>query len=330
MGQEFSSPDLTVEHVERIVAAQVALGVTAICPTVTTNSFETICHALSTIARAAARPQFSRRIAGIHLEGPYLSREDGPRGAHPLAYCRPPDWQEFQRFQNAAEGKIRLVTLSPEYDSAPDFIARATDAGVVVAVGHLSATGEQIAAAVEAGARLSTHLGNGAHRLLPRHPNYLWEQLAEDRLWASLIADGHHLPPAVMKSFLRCKMPERCVLVSDLSGMAGLPPGEYDTQLCRLELLPDGRIVIAGQQQLLAAASAPLPVGVRKVMQLAGLPLGEAVAMASTRPAGLIGYECGGFEPGAAADFIFFDSPQEFQIQATVCDGESLSRGASD
>jgi N-acetylglucosamine-6-phosphate deacetylase len=318
LGQEFSSLDLTVEKVAAILRAHEQLGVTALCPTVTTNSPEAIRHALRTLAAAAETPDLSRQIAGIHLEGPYLSREDGPRGAHPTAYCKPPDWDEFQRFQEAAGGRIRLLTLSPEFDGSAAFIARATASGVVAALGHLSATGDQIRAAVDAGARLSTHLGNGAHRTLPRHPNYLWDQLAEDRLLASLIVDGHHLPPEVVQTFVRAKTPERCILVSDVSGMAGLPPGEYDTQLCRLEILPEGRIVIAGQRQLLAAASAPLPVGVWNVVQFAGVSLNEALAMATTRPAALVGHRPGGFAPGDPADFVLFRSRSSFAVEQTI------------
>ena len=147
-----------------------------------------------------------------------------PRGAHPLVHCRPPDADEFQLLAQAAEGQIRLVTLSPEFDGARQFIAGLVAQGVRVAIGHTAANSAQIRAAVDAGATLSTHLGNGAHAWLRRHPNYLWDQLADDRLTASLIVDGHHLPPAVVKTFVRAKTADRIVLVSDLSGFAGLRP----------------------------------------------------------------------------------------------------------
>ena len=98
---------------------------------------------------------------------------------------------------------------------------------MVVSIGHTAATPEQVRDAVRAGARLSTHLGNGAHAVLPRHPNYIWEQLACDDLWASLICDGHHLPVSVMRCLLRVKTPARTVLTCDASSLAGLPPGRY-------------------------------------------------------------------------------------------------------
>ncbi len=164
-GQEFSSAELTIDKVAAIAGRQATFGVTQFCPTVTTASFETIVHSVRTIAEACRQlPAVASVVPGIHLEGPYISAEDGPRGAHPLAHCRPPDWNEFERFQEAADGRIRIVTLSPEYPGAADFIRRAAASGVVLAIGHTSADSAQICAAVDAGARLSTHLGNGAHR----------------------------------------------------------------------------------------------------------------------------------------------------------------------
>ena len=199
------------------------------------------------------------------------------------------------------------MTLSAEYPESPDFIARATASGVVAAIGHTSANSAQIAACVAAGASLSTHLGNGAHRMLRRHPNYLWDQLADDRLMASLIVDGHHLPREVVRTIVRAKTPERCILVSDLSGLAGLPPGRYASELCELEILPDGRLVIAGQDQLLAGASEPIGTGVANVMQFADLDLATAVEMASSRPAQVIGRAPNRLASGDPADLTLFD-----------------------
>ncbi len=331
-GHEFSSPELAVEHVVEIAARQASFGVTRFCPTVTTASFATIVHGLRTIVEACrGSSDVARCVAGIHLEGPYIAAEDGPRGAHPREHCRAPDWNEFQRFQEAADGQIRLVTLSPEYVESPDFIRRAAGAGVVVALGHTSADSAQIRAAVDAGARLSTHLGNGAHRMLRRHPNYVWDQLAEDRLSASLIVDGHHLPAEVVQTFVRAKGPERCILVSDLSGLAGLPPGHYATQLCYLEILGDGRLVIAGQDQLLAGASQPLGVGIANVMRFAGVDLALAVRMASHNPARLLGHFVGDLQPGDSADLTVFrlhnpagELPQRLEILATISGGRLL------
>ncbi len=328
-GQEFSSLDLTPEKVAEIAGRQASFGVTQFCPTVTTSSRETILHALAAIAAACQRwPRADYTIAGIHLEGPYISAEDGPRSAHPLSHCRPPDWREFERFQEAAQGRIRIVTLAAEYDESPEFIRRAVGSGVVVAIGHTSASSDQIRAAVDAGASLSTHLGNGAHRTLRRHPNYLWDQLGEDRLLASLIVDGHHLPPEVVRTFVRAKTADRCILVSDLSGLAGQPPGRYASELCELEILADGRLVIAGQDQLLAGASYPIGVGVANVMRFAGVDLATAVEMASGRPAELLGRKANRLQPGDAADVTLFELaldndsiPARLHVRRTIAAG---------
>lgn len=327
-GLELTDIGLTVEQVARVSQSLDAFGVTTYCPTVTTHSFEVLCHSLATIAAASEKSAAARqRIAGIHLEGPYLSREEGPRGAHPARFCRPPDWDEFQRLQEAAGGRIRILTLAPEYDGAPAFIERVVASGVLVAIGHTAADANQIRAAVDAGARMSTHLGNGAHALIRRHPNYLWDQLAEDRLVASLIADGHHLPASVVKCFIRAKTAERCVLVSDVVGMAGMPPGRYEnTRVGDVEILEDGRLVVAGQRQYLAGATLPLTQGVANVMRFAGLDLKAAVEMASLQPASLVRQRDLGIAAGARADLILFELPQDdtspIRIQATIKQGQ--------
>ncbi|MFO0905030.1 MAG: amidohydrolase family protein [Pirellulales bacterium] len=331
-GQEFNELGITPDDVRRIVLAQDACGVTGFCPTTTTQSFEALDGAMRALAAACdTMPEVARRVVGIHVEGPYISLEDGPRGAHPKQYVRPPDWSEFQRWQESAGGRIRIVTMSPEYDAAPEFIRKATAAGVVVAIGHTNASGDQIRAAVDAGARFSTHLGNAAHPRIRRHPNYIWEQLAEDRLWASLIVDGCHLPPAVVKSFVRGKTPERCLLVSDITGMAGMPAGYYErTSLGAIEILEDGRLVVGGQRDLLAGASLPIAVGVVNVQRFAGLSLSQAIDMASLRPAQLVGAPVCRLEAGAPADLIQFDlsddpatpATQALRVRATILGGE--------
>jgi N-acetylglucosamine-6-phosphate deacetylase len=334
-GQEFSSLELDPDRVARIVWQHFAFGVTSLCPTLTTQSFEVLSHGMRAIAAACQRwGDVRRAIVGIHLEGPYFSKDDGPRGAHPTEHCRPPDWDEFSRLQEAADGRIAILTMSPEFDEAPEFIARVVASGVVVAIGHTGANGRQIKAAVDAGARLSTHLGNGAHRVLRRHPNYIWDQMAEDRLMASLIVDGHHLPPEVVKTMVRAKTPARCLLVSDVSGLAGLPPGRYPSSGCELEILADGRLVIAGQDQLLAGASVSIGVGVSNVRRFAGVDLATAVEMATVNPARLLERRPGGLRPGDAADLVLFHLDEQgdepLTVVATIAAGQVVFGSAKE
>ncbi len=246
-GYDFCSAEITPAEVAAVAHKLAEAGVTGFCPTVTTNAFPVMAAGLRAIAQACEQSAAAReRILAVHLEGPYLAPEDGPRGAHPREHVRLPDWEEFTRLQAAAGGRIGLITLAPELPGALEFIAQARASGVRVALGHHAANREQLHAAVAAGAGLSTHLGNGAHAQLPRHPNYIWEQLANDALLASIIVDGHHLPPAVVKTIYRTKGPQRLILVSDAVWVAGLPPGRYRFMGLEVDLWPDQSVHLAG------------------------------------------------------------------------------------
>jgi N-acetylglucosamine-6-phosphate deacetylase len=322
-GRSFSSTRLTVEDVRQVVGTCRAHGISGLCPTLVTNSAEALAHGFSTLARACASdPALDRALPAFHLEGPYISPEDGPRGAHARAHVRPPDWDEFRRLQEAAAGRIKLVTLAPELPGAIPCIERLVAAGVVVALGHTAAKREHVADAVRAGARLSTHLGNGSHAVLPRHENYIWEQLAADALWASIITDGHHLPPAVVKTIVRVKTPARTILTCDASSLAGLPPGRYSEWDQEFEVRPDNRIVVPGTSYL-AGSGAFTDLCVGKACALAGVALADALDMAGARPRELLGLPVVRLEAGSSADLVLFDwqPPDGFRVRATVVAG---------
>src|SRR5262245_2384277 len=246
-GKSFNSASLGVEDVLRVVRVCRRHGVAGLLPTLVTASFEALSHGFTTLRQAREQfPEVARAVPGYHLEGPYISPEDGPRGAHPLRHVRPPDRDEFRRLQEAAGGRIRLVTLAPEHEGALGFIEWLAGQGVVVALGHTAARPERIREAVRAGARLATHLGNRPHALLPRDDSYVWEPLAHDGLWASVIADGHHLPPALLRVIARAKTAARLILTCDASSLAGLPPGRYAEWEQALEVLPEGKVVVCG------------------------------------------------------------------------------------
>jgi N-acetylglucosamine-6-phosphate deacetylase len=323
-GRSFSSERLTADDVRHVVNACRRHGVTGLCPTLITNSYAALSHGLETVRKACeSDATIARALPAVHLEGPYISGEDGPRGAHPRRHVRPPDWDEFRRLQDCAGGRIRLVTLAPEYDGALEFIGRLAAAGVVVALGHTGANPGRIRDAVQAGARLSTHLGNGAHAMLPRHPNYLWEQLADDRLWASIICDGHHLPPSVVRCIVRVKTPARTILTCDVSSLAGLPPGRYRDWEQDLEVLSEGKIVVV-ESGYLAGSWAFTERCVENVIRFAGVSLCDAVDMAGTRPRTLLGLPVPGLVPGGPADLVLFDGAEAegLAIRATVTGGQ--------
>lgn len=260
-------------------------GVAAWCPTLVTGPSQQIEQNLRVILAACRMdPVLDAAIAGIHLEGPFISPEDGARGAHSLAHVHPPDWEEFQRWQAAAQGRIRLVTLAPEAPGAIQFIRQAVRLGITIAIGHTAASTAVIREAVDAGASLSTHLGNGIASQLHRHANPLWDQLADDRLFASLIFDGFHLPPNVMRVVLRAKGIDRCVLVSDAVSLARMPAGIYETPIGgKVELHQNGRLSLYGTEYLAGSASS-LKDCIEVAVRMAGCSLAQAVQMASRNP----------------------------------------------
>ncbi len=319
-GISFNSSALTTEQVRTVADTCREHGISGFLPTLITGGFEAIRHGFATLELACeANGGLRRRMPGYHLEGPYLSSEDGPRGAHPLEHIRDPDWDEFRRWQEAAGGNIRMVTVAPERAGALLFIEKLSAMGVVVAIGHTAATGAQLRDAVKAGARTSTHLGNGSHALLPRHENYLWEQLADDRLWASIIADGHHLPPAVVRCIVRAKGVARTLLTCDAGSLAGMPPGTYREWGTDLEVLPSGKIVVAGTPYL-AGSGHFTDVCVANVIRFAGVALAEAVDMAAVRPRELLGLPVPAIEVGQPADLVVFewDPEGELRIQQVL------------
>ncbi len=283
-------------------------GVTSFCPTVITNRPEAIVDAMAAIDRACREdPDTAAAVAGVHLEGPFISPEDGARGAHALEAVMAPDWDAFCRWQEASGGRIRILTMSPEWPGSAGFIARCAESGVTVSIGHTAATPAQIDEAVRAGARMSTHLGNGAHLQLPRHPNYIWEQLAQDELWSCLIADGFHLPDQVLKVVLKVKG-DRALLVSDAVALAGMPPGDYDTAVGgKVTLTPEGKLHLAGNDRILAGSAQMLPWGISHLTRRGIADLGTAWNMASIRPAAAMGWEtAAGLAAGAPADLVLF------------------------
>jgi len=329
-GIDFNDAGTTTAQFAEVTRRLWQTGVTSFCPTIITESPKHISQCLANLIHACDEsPEFGRAFAGIHLEGPFISPEDGPRGAHPRQHVCAPDWEQFQRWQDVAEGQIRILTLSPEWPESLKFIERATANSVIVAIGHTSARPERIADAVRAGARMSTHLGNGSHAKIDRHPNYIWEQLANDDLWASFIVDGHHLPPAVVKCFLRSKGITRSVLVTDAIAAAGCAPGSYKLGNVAVEVTETGRVNLPGTPYL-AGSALEMDDAVAKTVRFSDATLDEALQMASANPADLIGLkDRGKLEAGWRADLILFNwdkAAAELSVAATLVKGKIVYR----
>lgn len=305
-GYDFNADTLTVAGVVAITRELLHTGVTSYAPTLITGPAERLQQSFQIIAEARAHhPLVAACIPFVHLEGPSISPLDGYRGAHPLANVREPSLVEFDSWQKASGNLVGLVTLSPHWPNASRYIAELVRRGVCVALGHTHATADQIGRAVDAGALLSTHLGNAVPPLLERHPNSIWSQLAEDRLSASFITDGFHLSEAVLRVMLKAKGVERSILVSDSVALAGMPPGRYKSTIGdEVELSADGRLSKYGSA-LLAGSVVSLMDCVRRCIRMTGCSLPEVLRMATEIPARLTGI-CGNLEVGARADVLQF------------------------
>ncbi len=328
LGVDYNDPKCTMEQIARSIRGMYATGVTRFYPTVITGSPQDMLDALRNLRCAKETLREGAAIDGFHVEGPHISPDDGPRGAHPRRWVRPPDLDEFRRWQDATGNRVRIVTLTPEWPESPSYIEAITAEGVIASIGHTGATAAQIADAVRAGATLCTHLGNGAHAVMRRHPNYIWEQLAEDRLMADFIVDGIHLPASFLKVALRAKTVDRSVLVTDAAAPAGCPPGRYQLGEQAVELTADNRVMLVGQERL-AGSALRMDHGVENLMRIGGLSLADAVRMATTNAAraGNVPQRAGGLVPGDRADIIQFrfnSTDQTITIEATYVSGDKV------
>lgn len=327
-GVDYNSPHATPDEIAYSIRCMYATGVTRFFPTVITGSPGDMTGALRNLARTIDAIPEGRAMEAFHVEGPFISPEDGPRGAHPQRWVRPPDIDEFHRMQDAAQDHIRLLTLSPEWAGAPHFIERLVGEGVVVSIGHTRADAAQIADAVRAGATMSTHIGNGAHAVLARHPNYIWEQLADDRLAAGFIVDGIHLPQSFLKVALRAKGTERAVLVTDAVAPAGCSPGPYKLGEVEVELHADGSVRLRGGSRL-AGSALLMDRAIGNSIRLGGISLAEAITMATKNPAraSRIPQRQRGLAVADRADLVRFRwdaEAQEIQVLETFVSGERV------
>ena len=320
-----SGGELTVADVKKVTEALWKEGVTSYFPTLTTNSQDLLLRNITVLTSAMDDPSLLGSIPGFHLEGPYISAIDGYRGAHPKEYVRKPDWNEFLELYNAAGGKILLVTLAPEVEGAFEFIRKCRDKGIVVSIGHHNGSAEIIKQAIDNGAGLATHLGNGCASIINRHRNPIWPQLADDRLMISIISDGFHLPPEILQVFYKAKGAENITIISDITSYAGLPPGQYKIKTGEtIEKTPDGNLRFSGQEGGLYGSASLLVKGVGHIMKVTGCSLANAIQMTVINPARLHNLnDRGKLEPGKRADIILFSMDDfNMKIMKTIVEGK--------
>ena len=328
MGVAFSDINLDESGIRKVLSVCKLHGIEAICPTIITNAHSVLVHGFSTLRKACeSDPVIARAMPCFHLEGPYISNEDGPRGAHQKQHVRNPNYDEFKEYQEASGNRIKLLTLAPELPGAIDFIRKMSIEGVVVAIGHTAASPMIIREAIAAGAQLSTHLGNGSHAMWPRHENYFWEQLGCDSLSASFITDGHHLPEALIKTIVRVKPFEKQIITCDASGLAGLPPGKYSMWDQEIEILSSGKVVVPGTP-FLAGSGSFTDDCVAHLISLGVVSRSQAIEMATNAPRRLLQLPEIKIEAGSKANLILFDSNKDIplRINRVIIDGEVLNK----
>ena len=326
-GKSFINAELSGDDIASILQKLYRHGTTHIYPLPGTSAPEVCRKVLAAINRFAGEQPSGKSIVGIHVEGPYITDEDGPRGAHSVEHTRDPDIEEFKQWYKASGQRIGLITLAPERRGAVEFIREVRKLGVKVAMGHTAASAEQMNAAILAGVDMSTHLGNGAHAMIHRWDNYIFRQLADDRLWAGVIADGDHLPDSNLKIWFRTKGQKRIILVSDVSPQAGLKPGVYQIpegpRQVRVEA--SGRISVNDGSGNLAGAGHLLDRGVAKALQIGEFNLAQCLAMATANPAAYMGLDhLGTLSPGKEASMFLFDREigNALNVRHTILAGE--------
>lgn len=312
-GADFSSPDLTADTFAAACRKLLDLGTAAFLPTVITSSLSLYERNLPLIANAIRSKEFRGRLLGIHLEGPFISREPGAVGAHNPKWVRKPDAKLLDRLFALADGTVRLITIAAELDGADKLARRAVKGGAAVSIGHSLATDADMARLVKAGATALTHLGNGLPNQLPRHQNPIWAGLANDSLTAMIITDGHHLPASVIKTMVRAKGAKHTVVVSDASPAAGLPPGHYNVLGNDAILERSGRLHNPAKKCLVGSSATMLQC-MNHLASLQLLSFEELVTVGFINPLRVIGV--GPSAVRSEAKLIWNNDAMAFVVQA--------------
>ena len=288
-GIDFNAAGLTVEMVKSVTRRIAADGTAAYLPTFVTGDPEIVCANLRVVAETRRRDAECRdRILGVHLEGPFISSEPGAVGSHPVEWVRAPDLALFDRYLDAADGAVRLVTVAAEIDGMPSFVKALSERGIAVSLGHqMAVTLAEIEPCIAAGARAFTHLGNGIPNMIARHDNIVMTALAEDRASVMFIPDGHHLPDTMLKVYCRAVPIDRLIAVSDAQYPAGLPPGEYDVIGIRARLEQDG-LLWNPVRSCLVGATTPMAKMMQLLAERIGLTDRELTAIGHDNPLKLL------------------------------------------
>ncbi|MHB1317817.1 MAG: N-acetylglucosamine-6-phosphate deacetylase [Anaerolineae bacterium] len=304
LGVDFTSATLNEDDLRRACRELIARGTAAFLPTMITSRAEVYARNLPLLARLTTDPEFAGHVLGIHLEGPFVSGEPGAVGAHDPHWVRMPDPGLLSDLLEWGQGSVRMLTLAAELPGADELASLASGMGVAVSIGHSLFTSVDLDRLYAAGARSLTHLGNGLPNLLARHPNPIWDGLADERYTAMIIADGHHLPQSVLRVMAWARRAKRLVVVSDSAPVAGLPPGRYDVLGNRAVLEPSGRLYNP-DKDCLVGSSATMLACMNHLASLDIYTLDELLALGYYTPLELIGVSPSSIRPAPDTGLVY-------------------------
>ena len=289
-GVDFSDSDLTEEKFIQTCRMVLNNGTTSFLPTMITSPEDVYRKILPLMARIIDMPEFTGRLPGIHLEGPFISPESGVCGIHNQKWILKPDIKFLENLIEWSQGKIKLLTIAAEIEGAEDITRYAVRNGIIVSLGHQTACEHDIERIVKAGATAMTHLGNGIPNTINRHFNPIWAGLSNDNLAAMLITDGHHLPPSVIKSMIKAKGVSRCIVTSDASPLSGMPPGKYQ-YLGENIILEENGLLHNTERGCLAGSSSTIMDCMNHLASLNFLTADELLRVGFYNPLQLIGVD---------------------------------------
>lgn len=301
-GVDFSSAVLTEDDFVSACRGILEAGTTAFLPTIITSTAEVYQHNLAIMGEAMQRGEFVGRVLGIHVEGPFISPQDGARGAHNSEWVTKSDVGYLKSMVEWSGRTMKLITIAADVEEADQLARWCVANDIVVLLGHQMADESDLERLRQAGAAALTHLGNGVPANLPRHKNPIWAGLANDGLSATLITDGHHLPPDVIKTFLRAKGVARCIVVSDCTALTGMPPGRHNVLGNDVVLQEDGKVYNPATGYL-AGSSATMLDCMNHLASLWLLTAEELVAVGFYNPLKLLGVKPEDISPGEDLTF---------------------------